>query len=367
MKAPLLFAALLTATVCFAQDEAKTFIVKASHPFRTTIAETVVKTGSIQSPAVVDILSKVGGRLISTTLTNGTEVVEGTHVTKGDVIARVDSRDYEANLAAAEARLAYAKASLTDAQKEFDRTTALLKDNTATEQEADKASADLQRAKASLQEAQASLELAKINVEETFIRAPMAGVISAKKVYPGAMLSAATAIYTLTEIDNLRLFFDLPTTLFANVQPGLTDITITVDAYPSEKLPLKLFSVHPVANQDTRTVRLEVHLANPQTKYLPGMYVKGEIALNKRDNVLVVPYDALTRIVDKTIVYKIQDGRAVTTEVKTGTRFDDLYEVVEGLTEDDLIVTTGQHRLTNGVSVKIEGEKGIPTQTNRNK
>lgn len=357
MKSSLLIAALFTATVSFAQDEAKTFIVKAAHPFRTTIAETVSKTGSIQSPAIVDILSKVSGRLLSTSLTNGTDVIEGTHVTKGDVIARVDSRDYEATLAAADARLAYAKASLTDAQKEFDRTTALLKDNTATEQEADKAAADLQRAKASLQEAQASLDLAKINVEETFIRAPMDGVISAKNVYPGAMLSTSTALYRLTEIDSLRLFFDLPTTLFTKIQPGITDIAITVDAYPQEKRILKLFSVHPVANVDTRTVRLEIHLDNPESKYLPGMYVKGEVALNKRDQVLVVPYDAVIRVVDKTIVYKIEKGLAVATEVKIGTRFDNLYEVVEGLTENDAVVITGQHRLTNGVAVRIEGEK----------
>ena len=357
MKIPLLFATLLTATAALAQEAPQTFIVKAAHPFRTTIAETVSKTGSIQSPAVVDILSKVGGRLISTALSNGTEVVEGTRVRKGEVIARVDSRDYEANLAAAEARLAYAQASLVDAQKEFDRTTALLKDNTATEQEFDKTAADLQRAKAGLQEAGASLDLAKINVEETCIRAPMDGVVSAKNVYPGAMLSASTAVYRLTAIDSLRLFFDLPTTLFTKIQPGVTDITITVDAYPDEKRTLKLFSVHPVANADTRTVRLEVHLDNPESKYLPGMYVKGEVALNKRDNILVVPYDAVIRVIDKTIVYKIQNGRALATDVKIGTRFDDLYEVVEGLTENDAVVITGQHRLTNGVAVRIEGDK----------
>jgi len=129
-----------------------------------------------------------------------------------------------------------------------------------------------------------------------------------------------------------------------------------VDAYPDETLNLNIYSVHPAANDKTRTVKVELDIDNSADKYLPGMYAKGEIALNKRNNVLVIPRDCIVSVLNKAIVYKVENGIAVTTEVKLGTRFDDVFEVVEGLVDDDVVISIGQHRLTNGSSVKIENE-----------
>lgn len=355
MKHIFIAASMLAATTLFAQESAeKTFIVRVTSPSRKTIAETIVKTGSMMSPAVVSILPKVGGRLVATTLADGTDVTEGTAVKKGDVIAQIESTDYAARLAASQASLDYAKATLDDTQKEFDRTTALLKENTATEQEADKAYAELQRAKASRRQAEANLALAQLDMEETQVRAPMDGRISAKHAYPGAMLSQLTSLYTLTAMSPLKLFFDLPTTAFAKIKPGATDVAVKVDAYPDETLNLKIHSVHPAANDATRTVRIELHVDNADGKYLPGMYAKGEVGLNKRDNILVIPCECVVQALGRTLVYKIKDGRAVSTDVKLGTRFDDVVEVTEGLADGDVVVFMGLHRLTDGVAVKVE-------------
>ena len=355
MKQIFIVASMLAATTVLAQEGAeKSFIVRVTSPSRKTIAETIVETGSMVSPAVVSMLPKVGGRLVSTTLADGTDVTEGTAVKKGDVIAQIESTDYAARLAASQASLDYAKATLDDAQKEFDRTAALLKENTATEQEADKALAELLRAKASLKQAEANLALARLDMEETQVHAPMDGRISAKHAYPGAMLSPSTPLFTLTAMDPLKLFFDLPTTAFAKIKPGTTDVAVKVDAYPDEILKLKIHSVHPSANDATRTVRIELHVANTDGKYLPGMYAKGEVALNKRDNVLVVPRECIITTLSKNLVYKIKDGRAVSTEVKLGTRFDDVVEILDGMTDGDVIVFMGHQRLTDGVSVSIE-------------
>lgn len=348
-------ASLLAATAVVAQEpQPKSFIVRVTHPSRSTIAETVIKTGSMESPAVVEILSKISGRLIATSLADGTEVTEGTLVHKGDVIAKIDARDYAAKLAIAEAILDATQATFEEAQKEASRTTALLKDNTATEQESDQAQAVLLRAKASVKEAEANLALAKLNMEETEIRSPLDGKVAVKHVYPGAMLSLNTTIYTITEMNLLKLFFDLPTTLFSKIQAGITDVAVTVDAYPEETLDLKIYSVHPVASDSTRTVKVELHVDNADGKYLPGMYAKGEVALNKRENVLVISRDCLIVALDKALVYKVVDGHAVTTEIKLGTRFNDVLEVVDGLTDGDVVISMGQHRLTDGAAVKIE-------------
>lgn len=361
MKRIIMATAILAAASCaMAQEEQplekmeKTYIIRTTTPQRSSIAETVSQTGSLEAPSVVQILPKVGGRLIATSNKDGANITEGTRVSKGEIIARIEASDYAARVEVARAGLAYAKASLDDAQKEFRRTEALLKVNTATEQEADRALANLERAKAAHSEAEANLSLAQINLEETDIRAPFDGVVSKKHAYVGAMLSQATPVYTITQVDKLRIFFDVPTTIFSKLVPGETQIAVTVDAYPEEKLDLKLFSVHPVASGVTRTVRIELHLDNPDGKYLPGMYAKGEIALNRRENALVIPYTSFVSLINGAIVYKVEDGHAVTTEVKLGIRHDEVIEVLEGLDENDVVVSAGHHRLSDGVKVSVE-------------
>lgn len=332
----------------------RVFLVRTVKPVRTAIAEVVVQTGSIESPAVVDLSPKVSGRLVSTSLDGGTDVVEGTPVKAGQVIARLDNRDYAARVAAAEASLASAQATLEDARKEFARTEALLKENTATEQESDRALAALKRAEAGVGEAEAALALAKLDLEETEIKAPMDARVAVKNLYPGAMLSPASVIYRLVAMDELRIFFEVPTTRFSKIKPGTTDVAVVVDAYPGEELHLPVHSVHPAANERTRTVRVELRLPNADGKYLPGMYVRGELALDKREGALAVPHECLVPMIGRTIVYEVRDGRAVAREVKLGVRQDDLQEILDGLDENAEVVVAGTHRLADGVAVKVE-------------
>ncbi|MGI5869110.1 MAG: efflux RND transporter periplasmic adaptor subunit [Kiritimatiellia bacterium] len=361
MKSTMMALAALTAVAACGQEPAgageeaaRVFLVRTTKPTRQAIAETIVQTGSIESPAVVDLAPKVSGRLVATSLEDGTDVVEGTAVKAGAAIARLDDRDYAARVAVAEAGLAAATATLEDARKEFARTEALLKANTATEQEADRALTVLRRAEAGVGEAEAALALARLNLEETVLKAPMDARVAKKHLHPGAMLSSASVVYRLVAMDELRIFFDVPTTRFAKLKPGETDVTVVVDAYPEEALHLPVFSVHPAADERTRTVRVELRLPNAEGKYLPGMYVRGELALDRRENALVVPHECLVPMLDRTIVYEVVDGRAVAREVTLGTRYDDVQEILAGLGEDAEIVSMGTHRLADGVAVKVE-------------
>ena len=344
---------LLISISAIAQTPDHTYIVRTIKPERRTIFENVTKTGSLESPATVNLAPKLSGRLLSTALTDGTEAIEGTVVKYGEVIATLDSSDYEASLAAAEAAFEYAKVNLKDRERELTRTKALLAENVATQQEADIAETEMSRANAALMEAEAKLKLAKINVEDTKITAPMDGVISKKWLYPGTIVSQSTPIYTIIEKDYLKLILDVPTLIFPLVKSGETDISITVDAYPGEILRLKVFSVYPAANSDTRTVRLEVRIDN-DGKYLPGMYATGTLELNKRDDVLVIPYESIVKNIDKHIVYKVENDHAVAVEIIPGIRSDAVIEIISGINEDDMIVSAGMHRLSDGASIHIE-------------
>lgn len=349
------FMAAACASLADRAKEERVYAVRVGRPEIRTIAQTLAKTGSITSPSIVEISPKISGRIVSTTSESGTDISEGSYVKKGQLIASIDAREYTALRDAARAARDYAKAQLVDREREYNRTMALLSDDTATEQEADLAKTDFDCATADLMKAEADLAAAEVNLSETTIVAPMDGVVSAKNLYTGAMVSQSSVIYTITQMDPLKIKLDVPTMVYPQIVPGQTGVRVYVDAYPDEPVDLKITKKYPTANTITRTVTVEADLDNSSGKYTPGMYVRGEIGLNERPGILVVPFDCVLRNVDKYYVYKVSDGIAHATEVTVGVRYDDVIEIVTGVELDDVLVSDGIHRLTDGVKVRVEG------------
>lgn len=368
--APLLLGFLLAAGVPFqpsapAQQKPgapgpaeRSFVVRTCHPERRTLAQSIRKTGSLTSPAIVAVSAKVTARLATLELEDGTRVEEGTRVRKGQRIATLEARDYAARHVAAVAALKSAEVTLADRKRELYRAETLFQEGTSTEQERDFARADFERAGAAVEQAKAQVELAKVDLDETVLVAPMDGIVSGRHVEPGALLSTGTKVVTVTEVDSLRFHLNVPTTLFAQLDLGKTGLDIEVDAYRGEKIPTVVTRIFPEADSDTRTVKIEAIVDNRQGRYVPGMYAVAELALNQRDNVLVVPNEAVVRNVEQNLVYRVEDGIARAVPVQLGIRSDEVVEIVSGLSEQDDVVVVGQHRLTDGARVLLEGERG---------
>ena len=345
----------LTSSALFGAEptDERVFAVRTAKAETRTIAQTIVKTGSLSSPAVVDVSPRVAGRLLSTTNADGKELDEGALVKKGDVIATLDAREYAAKYDAAVAAVEYAEAAFKDKTREYERVKKLLEKAVATEQETDLAESAMLCAQAELNRAKADLSAAKLNLDETKILSPMDGAISSKKLYSGAMVSSSDIIYTITQTNPLRVLFDIPTTVFPLLKVGTTKIRLTVDAYPDENIDLVVDEAYPTANELTRTITVRAKLENAQGRYKAGMFVSGEIFLNQRENVLVVPYNALHRIIDKFYVYTIENDKAKLTPVNVGIRYDDVIEITEGIANGTEVITDGKHRLADGSSVRV--------------
>ena len=341
------------AVLSAAEEPEKVFAVRTAKSESRTIAQTIVKTGSLSSPAVVDISPRVAGRLLSTANAEGKELEEGALVKKGDVIAILDAREYAAKLEAAKAAVQYAEAALKDKTREYERLNKLLEKSVATQQEVDLAESAKLCAEADLNKAKAELAAAQLNFDETKLYAPMDAAISAKKLYPGAMVSSSDVIYTITQTNPLRVLFDIPTTVYPLLKVGSTTVKLTVDAYPEAPVELVVSEAYPVANELTRTVTVKATLENNEGKYKPGMFVSGEIFLNQRDNIIVVPYAAIHRIVNEYYVYTIENGTAKLTPITIGIRYDDVMEITSGIAEGVDVVVDGKHRLADGVKVKV--------------
>lgn len=323
---------------------------------RRDISETLLFTGELESPRSVEVKPKIQGRLEKMEMEGGLPTTEGAEVKRGDVIAEIDSRELDAQVALAEAQARQAEVVLADRERERKRLEALFAEEVATEQARDAATTAYESAQASLAQARAQLDLAKVNRDEAFVRAPMDGVVAERHADPGAMVGPAAAIVRIVQMDPLRLMLAIPARLLPMLEEGKTRVTVTTDAWPGREFDCVLARIFPEADPVTRTVRAEVQLDNPKEngswRLRPGMYATARLTLATSPGALVVPAAAVIRVLDHQLVFTVHDGVAQASRVKTGLRDGEAIEIVAGLAEGDEYVAMGQTKLTDGAAIE---------------
>ena len=317
------------------------------------VSETLAFTGELEAPLAVEVHPKAQGRLERFDLTEGDEVEAG------EVIAELDRREPEARLALAEGQMRQAEVAAGERERERRRAEALFAQDVATEQARDAAVAAHEGALAALAQAEAQVRLARVNLDDAQVRAPMDGVVAARRADPGAMAGPSAAIARVVQMDPLRLRISLPARLLPMLEEGKTRIAVTTDVWPGREKECVLAKVHPEADAATRTVLAEVMLENPKGaagwELRPGMYATARLTLATRAGALAIPASAVVRVLDRQLVYAVRDGTARAVDVKTGIRQGAYVEIVEGLAAGDEYVAMGQNKLTDGAAIERVG------------
>ncbi|HPJ56243.1 MAG TPA: efflux RND transporter periplasmic adaptor subunit [Kiritimatiellia bacterium] len=372
-KSLLLFAALAIALApgCAkkpAESGSQTKAGRGPVPVRTAlverrdISEVLLFTGELESPLAVEVKPKIQGRLEKLELENGEFTTEGVEVKAGEVIAVIDRRELEAQVALAEAQARQAEVTLADRERERRRLEALFAEEVATEQARDAAVTAHESAKAALAQAQAQLELAKVNLDETRIRAPMDGVVMERRADPGAMVGPSAAIVRIAQMDPLRLMLAVPARLLPMLEEGQTRVAVSTDVWKDREVAGTVARVFPEADPATRTVRAEVHLANVKTNgswpLRPGMYATARLTLATSPGALAVPASSVIRVLNRQLVFKVEDNTARAADVKTGLRDGAYMEILEGLSDGDEYVVMGQNKLTDGAPIERVADNG---------
>ncbi len=333
------------------------------------IAERLQFTGELESPLSVQVSAKLSGRLDKLELTNGTEVTEGVEVRRNELIAEIEHRDLEAQLALADAQVRQAEAALNDKERERRRLEALFSQEVATEQARDAAVAAHESAEAALAQARAQHALARVNLEESFIRAPMDGVVAERYVDPGAMVGANAPIVRLVQMTPLRLMVSVPARMLPLLHAGETPVAVRTDAYPDRVFHCKVGRIFPTVDTSTRTAPVEILLNNERNGsgawlLRPGMYATAEIRLAVRENALLAPAASVLRVLERQVIFVVEDGVARARTVVSGIRSGDQVEILEGLQDGEEYVTMGQNKLTDGVKIErvkpAGGQNGKP-------
>jgi membrane fusion protein (multidrug efflux system) len=156
----------------------------------------------------------------------------------------------------------------------------------------------------------------------------------------------------------MKLDFRVPETYLARLASGQT-LAVRVDAWPDQSFEGAIYAIEPGVDEETRTVLLRARLPNKGNKLRPGLFARVSLVLERRDNALVAPEQAIVPVGQQTFVYRVIDSKAVMTPVKLGLRRPGQVEILEGLNAGDVVVTDGQLKIRDGAAVKVLPTPGM--------
>ena len=333
-----------------------------------TVDLAVTVTGEIESPAVVDVVSKVGGRLETLRNAAGQPLKEGDTVKAGEQVATIEHSQLDAMVAQAEAALRVAHAGLEQAtvnqahiQKERHRVESLLKDGSATEQQRDQAVAGHEAAVAAVkltgaqvEQAEASTKLARLNRADADILSPISGVITMKYVDEGNLVGPSRPILRIVQDDSMKVAGNIAEIHLASLEPGRTVTEITVDACRGAVFTGVVSVVSPDVSRLTRTFKVEATVPNPGRQLKPGMFARMLLFTTRHENVPAIPDAAIvSEPAGRTAVYVVKDGVARKQAVTLGISDGTFHEVTGGLAAGDIVAIRGKESLTDGAKVLV--------------
>ncbi|MBK1733915.1 hypothetical protein CKO15_01190 [Halorhodospira abdelmalekii] len=353
--------------------------------------------GSLEARVRYDVAAKVGGELRSLPVRIG-DVVE-----RGALLARLDRREIEQEVAQADAELAVARADLAEAQavlersrRDLARVEELRERQIATRAELEAAEAQVtidesreQLAHARIAQRQAALSAANIRLAFTEVRADWeadegeARVVAERFVDPGATVSANEPLLSLLDLSELRAVVHVPERDYGRLAAGQR-AQLQVAAHPERHFEAEIERIAPLFRAGTRQARVELQVPNPEGVLRPGMFARIAVTVGRAEDVVTVPDAALSRRGGETVIFLIEEGdsanetaadttdaddgddaaetappRARRVAVTTGLRADGRTAVVphdESIELRGRVVTVGQHLIGDEAKVEIVGD-----------
>ena len=339
------------AALAAAANKKTVMVVK---PTQTDATAPLILPGNIQANRSASIYARVDGYIKQWYLDIGDRVHEG------QVLADIEAPQIDANLREAQAQLELAQANLKLAQTNSARSQQLFANKVNSQQELDTVLATESVQQANRDNASANLENAKQMKAYEQVRAPFDGIITARYIDVGSLVTSGSArtvqkLFDLAQSDPVRVFVNVPQSNVGRVQPG-TSATVKVDEYPNETFTGKVARDAGAFDQASRTILLEVDVPNPNGRLYAGMYARVTLSTPDPNPRLYLP--------DNTILIDSKGTRVATVDadhkihfksVTLGRDFGTKSEIISGLAPSDLIVQNPTDDLQEGMAVSVQG------------
>jgi len=310
----------------------------------------VTLAGDIQAKVRAELSFRVSGRVTERL------VDVGMHVNAGDILARIDPVEQQADLDGAKAAVAAAESQLRVASATFERQQTLLAGGFTTRASFDQAQQGLRTAEGSLEAAKAQLGTSKDALTYTELRASAAGVITARNLEVGQVAQAAQSAFTLAQDGPRDAVFDVyESVLFRQPQSNVVRLTLVAD--PSVTATGHVREVSPTVDPKTATVRVKVAIDNTPTAMTLGSVVTGEGRWNPLQRI-VLPWGAMTVLAEAPAVWVVDPATKTVSlrPVDVESYEKEIFVIRSGLQPGERVVTDGGKMLRPGQTVVYDGE-----------
>jgi RND family efflux transporter MFP subunit len=300
-----------------------------------SLSRSLPLSGSISPIVTATLKSKVGGEVELVPLREGQDVREG------EVLARIDTRNLQAQYDRQVAAVERAKADLDLATLNRDKNRVLLEKHYISQNTYEATESAYAGMVANLKLAEADARLAKISLEDAVVRAPFAGTIAKRHVQPGEKVSMDSNIVTLVDLRQMVLEAAVPAADIPAVRIG-QPARFRVGGFGAREFTGEVQRINPVTADGSRAITLYIAVANPERTLKGGMFAQGALTLEQSEPVLAVPQRAVHEEAGAAYVYTLRDDKIVRTAVKVGAASpgSTLVEVREGLAAGDRVIIT---------------------------
>lgn len=216
----------------------------------------------------------------------------------------------------------------------------------------------LNQKKAAYQQAQADVEQIEARLRQKQILAPFAGRIGLRRVDLGQYINPGDKVATLTNLSKLYVEFSVPQQALSNIQVK-APVQVHTDAFPDHNFTAQVNAIDPQIDRNTRNIRVQATLDNPDHQLQPGMYVSASLTLPHQTDAILLPITAvLTSAQGNSVVairgdHPLSEGKAEYVSIQLGRRIGNQIVIKQGLKSGDVIVTNGQNRIQPGASLKV--------------
>ncbi len=330
---------LLAPGALLAQGQRPPTVVELATAQTRPALDTVQLTGSLRANEQVAITPELPGRIRQVHAEEGQAVAAGALLFTLDPALLGAERDER-------------EAAFQLAERNFQRAKELLAKKLI-------AQSDYDQAKSNLEVSRAALQSIRVRLGKLEIRAPFAGIMGLREVSVGEYVEAGRRLTRLAQLDPIKLDVLVPERNLPSLRPGLP-ITAQIDALGGARFSGELVAIDPVVDSVSRTVAVRARLPNPQRQLKPGMFARVAIELQRREQAIWIPEQALVPEPGGTYVYRVVDGNAERVEVSTGMRSPGEVEVTSGLSSGDVVVSAGQMKISAGSAVRAADSGGAP-------
>jgi len=362
------------------------------------LVDLVTAGGTIEATDEVVVTAKLPGRVVRVS------AGEGDAVAAGQVLARQDTGELSAQLRQAQAGVDAARARLTlleqgarpqekaqvaaavdqasanyeTAKANYERMQMLFETGAVSQAQLDAAKLqmdvsrsqleaarqqqslvhtgarpeEIEMARAQVAQAQAAVSLIRVQIANTTITSPLAGIVTHRGIEPGEMAAPGVPLFTVAKISSVYAVFDVSETDLGRVRQG-QPVAVRVDSFPGRLFQGTVRDIAEAGDPRTRVFKVKALVSNADRALKPAMFARGEITVGRASNAVVIPRDAVSTDNGKPSVFVVENGTARTRTIQVGRTYGPLIRVLAGLRPGESVVIAGQSGLTDGTAVTV--------------